>query len=145
MMVWWHWVLFGVALLVLELFLPSGFFIFFFGVGALVTGGVVALGFLEDPSLKWAFCTGLSIVLALTCRRFLMGKFNSPASFNASPEGREIVVTEEATPGNNGACEYRGSRWTIRNIGEESLSKGDRAVVERREGFTLLVRKIKPV
>jgi len=43
-MVWWAWVLGGFFLLLGELLTPGGFFIFFFGVGALVTGALAAAG-----------------------------------------------------------------------------------------------------
>lgn len=141
-MIWWYWILFGLGLLILELFLPSGFFIFFFGVGALLTGLLVSLGLELEPGLQWSFCTAVSIILALLFRKFLMGQWVSPNSFSNSPEGREVVISEGAIAGANGSCEYRGSRWTIRNNGEATLAPGDRALVESREGFTLLVKKI---
>ena len=141
-MIWWFWIIFGLGLLILELFLPSGFFIFFFGVGALVTGLLVGLGLIADPGVQWALCTAVSIVLALIFRRFLMGKWRSAASFTNSPEGREVSISETAAAGESGACEYRGTRWDVRNIGEQDLAVGDRAIIERREGFTLLVKKV---
>ena len=141
-MIWWYWILFGFGLLVAELLLPSGFFIFFFGVGALLTGLLVLSGWLSDPGLQWIVCTVTSIALALFFRKFLMGEWAFTGSFNNTPEGKEVVVTEMAQPGGLGACEYRGSRWTIRNKGEGVLATGDRAVVENREGLTLIVRRV---
>jgi membrane protein implicated in regulation of membrane protease activity len=141
-MIWWYWILFGLGLLVLELFLPSGFFIFFFGVGALLTGALVGFIIELDPSLQWAFCSIVSIILALSCRKFLMGKLLSPYSFNNNPEGREVIVSEGVSVGASGSCEFRGSRWTIRNAGDQPLEKGDKAIVERREGLALIVRKV---
>lgn len=141
-MVWWIWILFGLALLVLELFLPSGFFIFFFGVGALITGTLVSFGPEIDPGMQWLFCTVVAVILALTCRRFLMGKLKSPYSFSSSPEGREVVVSEDVAASASGSAEFRGARWTIRNNGAQALIKGDKAIVEGREGLTLIVRKV---
>lgn len=141
-MLWWIWIIFGLALLFMELFVPSGFFIFFFGVGSLIIGLVLGIGFEFDPAYQWLACVAISLTLVLSSRRFLMGKWASPDSFSSNPEGREVVVTEAAKQGETGGCEFRGSHWSIRNNGSEVLNAGDKAVVERREGFTLLVRKI---
>ncbi len=141
-MLWWFWIVFGLVLLVLELVVPSGFFIFFFGVGSLLTGLILALGVELDSSAQWLTCVFLSLASLLLCRRFLMGKWASASSFSSNPEGREVLVTQEAQPGSSGSCEFRGTNWSIRNQGPELLSVGDKALVEGREGLTLLVRKV---
>ncbi len=48
-MVWWAWVLVGFLLLLGEILTPGGFFILFFGVGALVVGALGALGIELSP------------------------------------------------------------------------------------------------
>ena len=40
-MVWWLWVVVGLGLLAFEMAMPGGFFALFFGVGALLVGGLV--------------------------------------------------------------------------------------------------------
>ncbi len=40
-MIWWYWVVLGLLLTGLELATPGGFFVIFFGVGALLVGGLV--------------------------------------------------------------------------------------------------------
>lgn len=47
---WWHWIVLGIILVLMEMVVPS-FTIFWFGLGALVTG--VALAILPEISLKW--------------------------------------------------------------------------------------------
>jgi membrane protein implicated in regulation of membrane protease activity len=47
---WWHWIVLGVVLVLMEIVVPS-FTIFWFGLGALVTGLVMAL--IPEISLKW--------------------------------------------------------------------------------------------
>ncbi|MBV5307400.1 MAG: NfeD family protein [Desulfobulbaceae bacterium] len=47
---WWHWVVLGVILVLMELVVPS-FTIFWFGLGALLTGLLLAL--LPEIGLKW--------------------------------------------------------------------------------------------
>ena len=43
------WLAAGFVLLVLELATPSGFFIMFFGVGAILTGVLASVGLLDQP------------------------------------------------------------------------------------------------
>ena len=43
-MQWWLWLAVGLALIVAELVTPSGFFIIFFGLGALAVGVLAAVG-----------------------------------------------------------------------------------------------------
>src|SRR4051812_34241543 len=45
---WWVWLIAGVVLMVAELLLPSGFFLFLFGVGAVVTALLAATGLLSS-------------------------------------------------------------------------------------------------
>ncbi len=47
---WWHWIVLGIILVLMELVVPS-FTIFWFGLGALVTGLLLAI--LPEISLKW--------------------------------------------------------------------------------------------
>ena len=42
LMDWWIWILFGLLLLLVELVTPGGFYILFFGIGAVIVGILVA-------------------------------------------------------------------------------------------------------
>ncbi len=66
---WWVWVVFGVALGVLEVLVP-GFIFLGFAIGAVVTGGLVGLGVLGGnvPALVLVFAV-LSLVAWLGLRR----------------------------------------------------------------------------
>lgn len=47
---WWHWIVLGIILVIMEIVVPS-FTIFWFGLGAIVTGLLLAV--VPDFSLKW--------------------------------------------------------------------------------------------
>jgi membrane protein implicated in regulation of membrane protease activity len=47
---WWHWVVLGIVLMLLELAVPS-FFLVWFGLGALIVGGLAVF----FPSIPFAF------------------------------------------------------------------------------------------
>ena len=49
-LLWWHWIVLGIILVLMELVVPS-LTIFWFGLGALVTGLLLAI--LPEISLKW--------------------------------------------------------------------------------------------
>jgi membrane protein implicated in regulation of membrane protease activity len=49
-------------------------------------------------------------------------------------------VQEQIAPGQTGAAELRGTRWTALNRGREPLEVGTRVRVEKTEGLTIHVR-----
>ena len=65
-MSWWLWVLSGIGLLVVEMVTPGGFFALFFGIGALCTALVAALG--AGATVQWLLFTAISLVLLATKR-----------------------------------------------------------------------------
>jgi membrane protein implicated in regulation of membrane protease activity len=52
-MAWWLWLLGGIALLGVEVLTPGGFYVMFFGVGALVVGLLVGLQAGGPPWVQW--------------------------------------------------------------------------------------------
>lgn len=62
-MAWWHWIVLGVVLVLLELVVPS-FTLFWFGLGALVTGLMLVM--LPALSLKWQLLVFLVSSVAFT-------------------------------------------------------------------------------
>ena len=68
-MPWWMWLAGGFVLLLVELATPSGFFIMFFGVGAILTGVLTSLNLLSGAVPQWFTFTVLS-VLALLLQGF---------------------------------------------------------------------------
>ena len=60
-MQWWHWAVLGLALGLLELATPGGFFILFFGIGALLVSVLVMLGIAGPLWLQWTLFPVLSV------------------------------------------------------------------------------------
>ena len=56
-MEWWMWLAGGLALVVAELATPSGFFIIFFGLGALTVGVLGGLGMAVDILALQSCCS----------------------------------------------------------------------------------------
>ena len=141
-MMWWIWVLVGLGLLAFELAMPGGFFALFFGVGALLVGGLVALDMAGPAWMQWLLFSVLSVGTLVTLRRPLQARLNLGGSGRPvdSLVGEIAVALEELGPGGLGKAELRGTSWSARNRGSVALSKGQRCIVEKVDGLMLLVR-----
>src|SRR5262245_6385780 len=99
-MAWWIWVLAGLVLLGLELATPGGFFLAFFGVAALVVGGLTAAGLSEPVWLQWLLFSALSIVSVLLFRKPLLEwmRRREPAGRDVDTLVGEVAVLTEDLP-----------------------------------------------
>lgn len=140
-MAWWVWVLVGLGLLVLEMATPGGFFALFFGLAAIVVGGLVALGWGGPVALQWVLFSGLAVVMLVLLRGPLKARLNIDGQHKTvdSLVGDAGVVLEDLAAGGVGKVEIRGSTWSARVAGA-NLAKGQRCRVERVDGLTLWVR-----
>ena len=141
-MAWWFWLLAGIALLGWELFTPGGFYVMFFGVGALVVGLLVALGAGGPPWVQWLVFSAVSIASLLLFRRSVLARFDTGQ--RAVPmdtlEGELAIPMEDLAPGAVGKAELRGTSWTAQNADDRTLTRGQRCRVARVEGLTLFIR-----
>jgi membrane protein implicated in regulation of membrane protease activity len=138
-MAWWVWVLVGIVLLVLEMATPGGLFALFFGVGAVLTGGLAALGF--GPVVQWISFTVVSLLLVGTLRKTLQQRLaRSPGGRVDDLVGEEAVLLEDLGAGGTGRAELRGTPWSARVTSGIPLKAGQRCKVERIEGLTLWLR-----
>ena len=142
-MLWWLWMLLGLALVVLEVLTPGGFFALFFGIGALLVGALDGLGMGGPDWLQWLLFSVLSIVSLLLFRGPLLARLKS---WGRKTDGVDTLVGEVATlledlPADAiGKVELRGTAWSARNEDRQSLHKGQRCRVQRVDGLTLWIR-----
>jgi membrane protein implicated in regulation of membrane protease activity len=138
-MAWWLWILFGIALLVVEMLTPGGLFALFFGVGAIATGVLAAAG--APDVVQWLAFTAISLVLLATLRRTLQERLRArPGAPIDSLVGEEVVLLGEIPAGGEGQAELRGVPWKARVASGIPLRAGQRCKVERVDGLTLWVR-----
>ncbi len=143
---YWHWVVFGVILILSEIALTT-FFIFWFGVAAVMLGGILFVA--PDLSLSWQIFiwTLLSSVLAVIWFKYL-----KPLSIDRTKAGlsREAIIGEVGQVIIVPNAEKRGrmrfpapilgaDEWLI--IASEPLSEGDRVRVKDVSGNALIVEK----
>ncbi len=93
---WWHWIVLGVILVLMEMVVPS-FTIFWFGLGALVTGLVMAL--LPEISLKWQL-----LVFSVSSVAFTFFWFRL---FVPRKKMKSLLVDEQAAIGQTGIAATR--------------------------------------
>lgn len=141
-MIWWLWVLAGIALLAFEVATPGGLFALFFGVGALLTAPLAALGFSE--AVQWFAFSILSLAGLVTLRgpllRRLGARPSTPAGITSELVGEQAVLLDDLPSGGEGKAELRGAPWTVRAASGIPLARGQRCRVERVDGLTLWVR-----
>jgi membrane protein implicated in regulation of membrane protease activity len=140
-MEWWIWVLIGLGLLVLEVATPGGFVALFFGVSAILVGGIAALGMKEPLWVQLILFSMFSVGALALLRKPLQARLNvGPRRPVDNLEGEAGVALEDLAAGGLGSVELRGSTWKARNAAEAVIAKGQRCRVERREGLMLFVR-----
>lgn len=139
-MPWEVWLILGFIFLALELFFPTGFYLFIFGIGAILTGAVTWVGLVTDTSYQLVSCAVLTLICLFALRKPLMG-FQVPAGGGTYQEliGDEVIITSEIGVQGLGKGELRGSSWSIKNVGPSSIAAGERCKVVRVEGITLSV------
>ena len=141
---WWMWIVGGLILLVLEISVPGGIILLFFGVAALVVGTLLGIGVEAPVWLQLALFSIISVLSLVTLRGPILQRLKGESDLKPidSLLGTTAIVMEEAPAGARGKAELRGATWTILNLGNEPLTPGQACVVERVEGLRLYVRGV---
>lgn len=135
------WLAGGLVLMVIELATPSGFFVMFFGLGALTVGILTRLGIGGPVWLEWLLFTVTSIAYVLLFRGRLQHRVQLPDSHDVdSLVGELATPRERILPGAVGRVELRGALWSARNDSTSSIEPGLRCRVIRIDGLLLFVR-----
>ena len=140
-MQWWHWAVLGLVLGLFELATPGGFFILFFGIGALVVGLLSLAGIGGPLWLQWVLFTVISVAALLLFRDPLLRRMRATQRHTPvdSLTSDIAVVKEDIAPGAVGRAELRGTDWSARNVGEAAVHRGQRCTVRKVEGLTLYI------
>ena len=144
---YWYWLVFGMILILLELAVPS-FTIFWFGLGALIVGGLLLL--VPGFSLTWQI---LVWILASTAFAIFWFRVLKPRMTDRTKSGisREALLGETAMVTRVPEGERRGEiRFSVPMLGSETwpflctdkVAVGDRVVVQEISGNTLLVKNV---
>ena len=126
-MSWWRWSCSGWRCSGRSrLLTPGGFFVFFFGVGALLVG---CSGVGRAPglaALQWLLFSVLSVGSLLLFRRRLLALFRRRRASWRDASTRCAARSPcrgRSAPGAIGKAELRGTSWTVRNAGEHGAAR----------------------
>jgi membrane protein implicated in regulation of membrane protease activity len=140
-LLWWHWLVFGLLLVLAEMAAPGGFYIIFFGIAAIIVG-VLALAGLGGPSwMQWLLFSVLAIVSLFFFRNRLLKVFQGDPQAPPVDQlvGEIATAAGELAPGAVGRVELRGAVWNARNDSAAVLTNGARCRVLRVDGLLLYV------
>ena len=140
-MTWWGWMVLGAVLFGAELFaVDAQFFLVFLGISAAIVGLAEMFGLSAPEWVQWLAFSFLSLVSMFTFRRSLYRKIRGGVEgFKEGLEGESVVISETLAPGAGGRIEFRGTMWSVRNVGKQTIDAGARASVVKTEGLTLHV------
>ena len=137
-MAWWLWALLGLALSALEV-ATGGFFLIFFGIGAIFIGLFTALNLTGPPEAQWLEFALASVVLLAVFRRRILRMMQSSQPDPGALVGEIASTLSEIKAGEIGRADLRGSVWSARNAHDADLPRGARCRVKRVEGLTLIL------
>jgi membrane protein implicated in regulation of membrane protease activity len=141
MMDWWIWILLGLLLLLAELVTPGGFYILFFGLGAIVVGLLSAFEAAGPIWFQFVLFSIVSVFSLWFFREKLLELTRGPTTDRVdSYIGETAVILEDISVNGVGKAEMRGTPWNTRNLSGRPLARGERCKVERVEGLTIFVR-----
>src|SRR6187549_1244020 len=110
-MVWWYWMVLGLALLGAEMTTPGGFYILFFGLSALLVGTLAGLQIVQADWVQWLLFSIIAIGSLLVFRGPLLARMNDGRTAYAHVDsmiGEVAIPLEALDAGAIGRAELRG-------------------------------------
>lgn len=140
-MTWWGWMILGAVLLGAELFaVDAQFYLVFLGVSAALVGLLGLFGVALPEWGQWLAFTILSLAFFFSFRPMIYSRIRgSGENYPETMSGESISISNDLAPGAEVRSQYRGSDWTVRNVGENVISGGSRAEIVKVAGLTLHV------
>ena len=141
-MIWWQWCVLGALLLGAEIAIDAEFYLVFLGIFA-ITVGLIGLTPIDLP--MWGQWVAFSVIAVAALWLFRSRIYNKirgrTPDFKEGVAGEVAVMNELIAPGDIGSATLRGAVWQARNIGNEPLTAGSRAIVEETNGLVISVRE----
>ena len=138
----WHWLVFGVLLMALEIFAPA-MLVMWFGFGDIVTG--ILLWLIPDMGLSWQLLI-FAVVSGSSVLGWRKSRFREENISSDSPDlnnrlhshiGKEYVLTEAIVNG-RGTMRVGDTAWRVTG---EDLPSGTRVRVTGVDGVLFTVEK----
>ena len=139
-MAWWAWLVLGVGLFCVEMFLiDAQFYLVFIGLSAAIVGLLGLFGVDLPAWAQWLAFSALSVAAMVGFRKRVYAMVRGSAGHveERLTVGDRVAVAARLEPGQSGRVEYRGSNWTARNVGSVAIEAGREAVIAGVDGLTL--------
>lgn len=141
-MPWWAWLVLGIGLLGVEMFvIDAQFYLVFIGLSAAVVGLLGLAGIHMPEWAQWLIFSVLAIGAMLAFRRRLyeLVRGRSGQVEERLTVGDRVVIISRLEPGQSERVEYRGTTWTARNTGSRAIEAGREAIIAHVDGLILHV------
>jgi membrane protein implicated in regulation of membrane protease activity len=144
-MPWWGWLVLGIGLLGVEMFVVDAqFYLVFIGVAAALVG-LLALAGLDLPQwAQWLAFAALALVTMVAFRKRVYAVVRGRTGHVEAPvtTGDRVRVGMRLEPGQSGRVDYRGSSWTARNVDDRAIEAGTEALISHVDGLTLHLKSV---
>jgi membrane protein implicated in regulation of membrane protease activity len=137
-LLYWYWLVFGMVLIIAELFIPS-FTIFWFGLGAILVAGVLLM--LPDLAISWQLFIWAIASCILT---FLWFKFFKPLMVDRTKAG----ISREAILGETGQViriPEQENRGIVRFTTQEVITRDNAVIIANAVAYINIVSPEKSV
>ena len=142
-MPWWAWLVLGIGLLGVEMFvIDAQFYLVFVGLSAAIVGLLGLVG-VDLPSwLQWLAFSALALgaMFGLRQRLYDMIRKRGGQVDERLTIGDRVVIAARLEPGQSGRVDYRGSSWTARNVDSRAIEAGSEVSIAAIDGLTLHVK-----
>ncbi len=132
------WFIVGIAMMLLEFVIP-GLIVIFFGVGAWVTALLMLILPLPLEAQLVVFLIG-SVASLAVLRRYLKRDRKGEDTVTDSLVGLTGEITKDITKKKAGAIFLNGTTWRAES--DETLVKGEKALVTAEVGLVLRVKRV---
>lgn len=139
----WAWLVLGVGLLGVEMFvIDAQFYLVFLGTSAIVVGLAGLLGIPMAEWTQWLAFSVLAVVTMVTFRKrlYYLVRMRSGHVEERLTVGDRVTVPVRLAPGETCRVDYRGSSWTARNTDAQAIEAGREALIAHVDGLTLQIK-----
>lgn len=141
-MSWYIWLIIAGLFIIIETF-TSGFLIFWFGIGALVS--MIISIFIEDIFIQTIIFIISSVILIFATKPFVKKFTNSQTistNINSLIGKTGIVVKEIDNLASVGQVKVNGELWSAKNIDNQIISENTKVEIIKIDGVKLIVKTI---
>ena len=141
-MSWYIWLIIAGLFIIIETF-TSGFLIFWFGIGALVS--MIISIFIEDIFIQTIIFIISSVILIFATKPFVKKFTNSKTistNINSLIGKTGIVLKEIDNLASIGQVKVNGELWSAKSIDNQIISENTKVEIIKIDGVKLIVKTI---